>query len=152
MTPKLRAPVFVAFLVLAAGIPSVFAGDSVYGTVTAVNQTGEVVTLNYGAGTYDLRIAGIAVDPSYTVQAKQLVEQLVLGKGARMRLVHRETGGEMISEVLTGPPHVGTNLAVQLLRAGFARRVETYDYSKYGELKKAEDAAGSAMVGIWAVR
>jgi len=149
MTPKLRAPVFLAFLVLAAETVSVFAGDSVYGKVTAV-KSGELVTLNYGAGTYDLRIAGVVVPPSYADRARQLVEQLVLGKSARMRLVRRTPGGDMMSEVLTGVPNVGKDLATELLRAGYARWDKTYD-SKYGDLKRAEASAQAGLLGVWAI-
>jgi endonuclease YncB( thermonuclease family) len=161
MTPKLRAPVFLAFLVLAAGTPSAFAGDSLYGRLRSVSKSAEVVTLAYGEcvackpGEYQVRIAGIRVSPSLQTRARALILHLIpLGEFARMRLVRRE-GSEMVSQLLTGDITVGIkDVGLELLRNGLAVLIQpnsdTFYRYKYGELTAAEQEARTNGVGFWA--
>src|SRR5262245_40054919 len=92
----------LGLLVLGAGLLPAFAGDSLYGRVTAV-KSAEVVVFEYTtagttagaptrstvrpAGRYDVRLIGVDVPESAAMdrQARQLVSSLVLGKNARMR-------------------------------------------------------------------
>jgi hypothetical protein len=161
MTPKLRTPVFLAFLVLAAEALSVFAGDSLYGRLRSVSKSAEVVTLAYGEcshckpGDYQVRIAGIRVPPFLETPATALILHLIpLGQFARMRLVRRE-GTEMVSQLLTGDVTVGIkDVGLELLRNGVAVLIQPnsdklYHY-KYGELTDAENEGRKRGVGFWA--
>ena len=149
MTPKLRTPVFLAFLVLAAEAAFVFAGDSLYGKLVDVSKSGEVVTLAYGAcskctpGQYQIRIAGISVPPFRATGARSRILALIpLKEFARMRLVRRE-GNEMVAQLLTGDVRAGIkDVGIELLRNNLAVMLKTgsdkfYGY-KYGELTAAE--------------
>ena len=137
-------------LVLGAALVPAWAGDSLWGTVTAVKEP-TLVTLDYGTGSYDIRIVGIdgpkAGDAQY-MPAMKLVRYLVLNKHARMRLHRRGNGGELICRLVTDEP-VYKEVGVELVRFGLARRQAGYD-EKYGELSAAENEARAAGRGIWA--
>lgn len=159
-------PAFLGLLTLlvggAGGLFPAFAGDALYGRVTAV-KSAEVVVLEYGAtagpgrsagrtagrptGRYDVRIVGVDAPEAGPLAraAKQFVSNLVLGKDVRLRFEQRNQRGEMVSRLFTGDKEVG----VELLRAGLARRQPNYDY-KYGELSAAESEAREAKRGLWA--
>jgi endonuclease YncB( thermonuclease family) len=90
--------------------------------------------------------------------AKSFVEDLVLEKNARMRLVRRIGSTEMMSQLLTDDPDpkIGIrDVALELLKAGLAVRApggdRMYGY-KYEELTAAESEARRNGVGIWAAR
>ena len=53
-------PWAIALVVLGTSVGSAFAGDSIYGRVTAVGS-GQIVVLNYGQGEYVVRLVGIDV-------------------------------------------------------------------------------------------
>ena len=150
MTPKPRAPVFLAFLVLAAGTASVFAGDSVYGKVTRV-KAGNLVTLDYGAGQYEILIAGVDIPQGSESAAKAFVEHLVLGKNARMRVVRR-VGNAMMAQLLTDDPQIGIrDVALELSKARLAvrrkpLRPDSFYLYKYGELTLAEKEGREALI------
>ena len=138
--------------VLGAALAPAYAGDSLYGKVTAVKEA-TLVTLDYGSGTYDIRIVGVdapgAGEPRAD-EARKFVSDLLLGKNARMRLHHRGQGGEMVCRLFTDDPVIGIEeVGVELLRAGLARRQPGYD-EKYGELAAAEDEARTLGRGVWA--
>lgn len=127
------------------------AGDSIYGTVTAV-KSAEVVTLDYGKGKYEVRIIGIEVPKTGpgARRAKLFVSNLVLGKKVRIRFDHRAPNGEMVSRLFTDEPSGEIKeVGVEIVRAGLARRQKGYDY-KYGELSAAENEAQKAKRGLWA--
>lgn len=135
---------------LIAGL-SAHAGDSLYGRVTEV-RSGNIVTLDYGAGQYELRLVGIELpnDKDLAAQATGLVRHLVLGKNARMRFEGRGEDGVMYARLFTDDPVLGIReVALELLRAGVARRQEGVDF-KYGELSAAEREAREARRGLWA--
>lgn len=141
----------LGLLVVAAGLLPAFAGDSLYGTVTAV-ESGEVVTFDYGAGQYELRLIGVDVPRTGAIasQARNLVSDMVLGKNARMRFELRNEEGEMLSRLFTDDPVLGIKeVAVELVRAGLAQREQGFDF-KYGELAAAEREARAAGRGLWA--
>jgi endonuclease YncB( thermonuclease family) len=141
-----------SLVVLGAALVPAYAGDSLYGRVTAVKEA-TLVTLDYGSGTYDIRIAGVDAPKASEAKADaayKFVSELVLGKNARMRLVRGSEHGEMVCRLFTDDPVIGIKeVGVELLRAGLARRQPGYD-EKYGELSKAESEARSAGRGIWA--
>lgn len=141
---------FLGFLVLWAGVVPALAGDSIYGTVTAV-RSAEVLTLDYGTGQYEVRIIGIEVPRTGPVarRAKQFVSNLVLGKKVRIRFDHRAPNGQMISRVFTDDPNGIKEVGIEIVKAGLARRQKGYDY-KYGELSAAENEAQRAKRGVWA--
>lgn len=151
MQRRFLTRVLLGVLALGASVPPLVAGDSLYGTVTAVESAG-VVTLDYGAGEYDLHLVGIDVPSEAPIadQARKLVAELVLDKNARMRFYHRTAKGEMLARLFTDDPELGIrDVATELVRAGLARRQEGFDYA-YGELAAAEAEARAAERGLWA--
>ena len=138
--------------VLGAALTPAFAGDSLWGHVTAVKEP-TLVTLDYGSGSYEIRIVGIdapKAGEAHAAEALSFVSALVLDKNARMRLHHRAPNGEMVSRLITDDAAIGMKeVGVELLRAGLARRQAGYD-EKYGELAAAENEAREAGRGIWA--
>lgn len=142
--------VVVGLVCLLAGTAA-FAGDSLWGTVISV-QRGDTVTLSYGAGSYEIHIAGVDVPTQGPIaeQARKFVENLVLNKPARMRFEYRNKAGQMIARLFTDDPVLGIrDVGLELLRAGLARRSRNYEY-KYGEAAAAEAAAQKARAGLWA--
>jgi endonuclease YncB( thermonuclease family) len=94
--------------------------------------------------------------PPVPMTAKSFVEDLVLGKNARMRLVRRIDSTEMMSQLLTDDPDpkIGIrDVALELLKAGLAVRAaggdRIYGY-KYEELTAAESEARRNARGVWA--
>jgi micrococcal nuclease len=141
----------IAVCVLAASAVPVIAGDSIYGKITAV-RSAEIIVLNYGAGEYVVRIAGIdAPEPREArgQEARQFVSKLLLGKNGRLRFERRAPNGEMIGRMYTDEPSGIQDVALELLRAGLARRLPAYN-DKTGELAAAEKEAQGARRGIWA--
>jgi endonuclease YncB( thermonuclease family) len=132
-----------------------FAGDSIYGKVTQIKAP-NLVVLDYGAGQYDIRIAGIDApsQASVATKATALLSSLVLNKNARMRLVEREAGEkkELLARLSTDDPMIGIkDVGIELVRAGLARKQPAFDY-KYGELAAAESEARSAKRGLWSTQ
>jgi len=145
----------MAFLILGASLSPAFAGDSIYGKVTAV-KTADLVTLDNGSAKFDIRIVGIEVPREGPIaeKAKEFVSGLVLGKNARARLESRKRVGELISQLFTDDAQIGIkDVGLELVRAGLARRLPGKDDQfgyKYGELSKAEGEARKTQRGLWA--
>lgn len=140
----------LSLLILGLSVAPAFAGDSLYGKVTAV-KSAAVVTLDYGEGSYDVRLIGIEVPTQGTlaVAAQQHLASLVLGKNARMRFEYLERG-EMVARLFTDDAVLGIkDVGVELVKAGLAQRQQGFDY-KYGELAAAENQARTAKRGLWA--
>lgn len=151
MLRRLLPSVLLCVLVLGSSAGPLLAGDSLYGKVTAV-EAANVVTLDYGAGQYQLRLVGIDLPATapLAAQARQLVASLVLGKNARMRFENLSPEGEMLVRLFTDDPTFGIrDVAVELVGAGLAQRQEGFDYP-YGELAAAEAEARAAQRGLWA--
>jgi endonuclease YncB( thermonuclease family) len=142
----------LGLVVLGAMLAPAYAGDSLYGRVTQIRQA-DLITLNYGEGSYEIRLVGVQVPKGgepRAAEAQKFVNDLLLGKNARMRLVRRAPSGELICRLFTDDPVIGIKeVGVELVRAGLARRQPDYD-EKYGELAKAESEARAAQRGIWA--
>jgi endonuclease YncB( thermonuclease family) len=145
-----RVPIVLGvFICLSIG-PLLPAGDSLWGKITEVKRA-DLVTLDYGAGSYDLRLIGIDVPREGLVaeRAREFVAGMVLGKNARMRFEWRGRNGEMWSRLFTDDPELGIKeIAVELVKAGLAARQQGYDF-KYGELAAAERDARRARRGMW---
>lgn len=145
---KIHTSFIYVLLLLCAGAAA-FGGDSLWGTVTSVPRA-DTVVLSYGEGQYEVHLIGVDVPPQAAERARQFVANLVLNKPARMRFEYRDREGRMLVRLFTDDPALGIrDVAVELLRAGLARRVGEYDY-KYGELSAAEAEARKAGAGIWA--
>ena len=139
----------LGLLMLGMGWFPAHAGDSLYGRVTSV-KSGDMVTLDYGAGQYELRLEGIDVPKEYAEQAVRFLSDLVLGKDVRMRFEGREEDGTMTARLYTDDKVIGIKeVNVELVRAGLARRQKDVDF-KYGELSAAESEAQNARRGLWA--
>jgi len=126
---------------------SVCAGKSIYGKVTEI-KSAEALTLDYGTGRYDIRVAGIDVpqEEPFATEAKRFVANLVLGKNVRLRFLGRTPNGEMLGRLDTDDPLIGIKeVAQELVRAGLARVQKDFD----GELIKAENEAREAKRGLW---
>lgn len=149
---KLRITTTLAgLLILGAALGPAFAGDSFYGKVTEV-KSGGLLILDSGDGQMELQLVGIDVPQEGPVaaQARAFVSNLVLGKNARMRADHRLPDGPMLARLFTDDPVTGIReVAVEMVRAGLARRQADYDF-KYGELAAAEKDARAAQRGLWA--
>lgn len=145
----------VGFLILGASLSPAFAGDSIYGKVTAV-KSADLVTLDNGSAKFDIRIVGIDVprEGPLAEKAKEFVSGLLLGKNARARLESRKKVGELISQLFTDDAQIGIkDVGLELVRAGLARRQQGKDEQfgyKYGELSKAESEARKTRRGVWA--
>jgi endonuclease YncB( thermonuclease family) len=131
-----------------------FAGDSVVGKITAI-KSAEVVTLDYGAGTYDIRIAGIELPKDRTMRsrASEALSRMVLGKTVRLRFYGRGPDGLMYGRLLIGGIGSGRasetvrDVGVELVRAGFFQGFN--DGYKYGEMTQAEAEARANRRGLW---
>lgn len=140
----------MGLLLLGAGLAPAFAGDSLYGKVTAV-KSAEVVTLDYGEGEYEVRLIGIDApkDGPFAEAARKLVADLVLGKSVHIRFEGRGAKDQMLSRLFTNDPALEIkDVGVELVRAGLAQRQQDFDY-KYGELAAAENEARAAKRGLW---
>lgn len=150
----MRHPWAIAIVVLGMSGWSAFAGDSIYGRVTAV-RSGQIVVLNYGAGEYVARLVAIDVPTggqARAQEARQLVTRLLLGKNGRLQFERRAPNGEMIGRMFTDDPATGIqDVGLELLRAGLARRQATYN-DKTGDLAAAEREAQTARRGLWAAQ
>jgi endonuclease YncB( thermonuclease family) len=126
---------------------SVWAAKSIYGKVTDV-KSADVVTLDHGAGQYEIRVAGIDVptEEPFASQAKQFVANLVLGKNVRLRFYARTPNGEIVGRLDIDDPVLGIKeVAVELVRAGLARVQQGFDR----ELLRAEAEARETKRGLW---
>jgi endonuclease YncB( thermonuclease family) len=131
---------------------SVCEGKAIYGKVTEV-KSADLLTLDYGTGQYNIRVAGIDVpkEEPFATEAKQLVASLVLGKNVRLWFLGRALNGEMLGRLFTDDPAIGIKeVAVEMVKAGLARRQDGYDFQA-SELSKAERQAREAKRGIWAL-
>jgi endonuclease YncB( thermonuclease family) len=131
------------------------AGDSLYGRVTAVKGA-NLITFDYGAGTYDVRLAGIEFPRTRTAAdaATQFMTELLLNKNARLRFEGRTPDGEMVGMIFTDDPEIGIlDVGVEMVRAGMVmpeaeQELEETEY-KYGEMEEAMQQARNNRLGIW---
>lgn len=144
----------VALLTLILGFsPGITArgGDSLYGKVTAVKRA-DLITLDYGAGTYDIRLAGVVLPKNRAAaqKAREFVSKMLLNKPVRLRFDGRTAQGEMVGKIYTDDPEIGIkDVCLEMVRAGKALRDPSYTGYCYNELTVAEAEAKQAQRGIW---
>jgi len=147
---------FIAIIALALSLANypnndVHAGDSLYGKITAVKQA-NLVTIDYGAGTYDIYIVGVDIPAgrSASDEATQFVSNLILNKYVRLRFDGRTPDGKMVGRILTDDPNFGIkDIGVEMVRSGLAIRQPDYRGYVYGEMSAAEAEARQAQHGFW---
>ena len=105
-TWSIRGVLCLALLGAATVAP---AGDSIWGKVTAVKEP-TLVTLDYGTGSYEIRLVGVDAPKAGEAlygQAVAFVSGLVLNKNARMRLDHRSANNELVCRLFTDDAEIG---------------------------------------------
>jgi endonuclease YncB( thermonuclease family) len=132
-------------------LPAARAGDSLYGKVTAVKRA-DLITFDYGAGRYDIRLAGIEIptDRISIQDATRFVAEMLLDKPARLRFDGRTAAGEMIGRIYTDDPEIGIkDVGMEMVRVGMALPSRGYTGYKYGELAQAMEEARAKKLGMW---
>jgi endonuclease YncB( thermonuclease family) len=130
------------------------AGDSLVGKVVAV-KSGDLITLDYGAGTQEVRIAGIEIDSrdAMALEAKSALSRLILGKTVRLRFDGYLPTGEMTGRIWVGgigvPEQSVQDVGLELVKLGIVRSVKSYREYKYGQMARAEEEARRAKRGLW---
>ncbi len=143
------------YLLLAAGSMGIaVAGDSMVGKVVAV-KSGNLVTLDWGGGTRDVRINGIEIDTgkAAALAARTALSNLILGKTVRLRFDGLTPEGQLSGRIWLGgidkPEETIKDVGVELVRAGSVRADKEYRHYKYGELEQAEAEARQFRRGLW---
>lgn len=143
-------PWLSALLVLVLA-PSLLTARSLYGTVEQVH-TADLLTLRHDAGSYQVRVYGIdlADNPQAAEQARALTEAFVADRRVRIRIMTRNSAGEMEAIVLAD----GHDLGLELLRAGLALRQPNVHYKPSADnmpdaLVAAETEARLTQRGLW---
>jgi endonuclease YncB( thermonuclease family) len=134
------------------GIVGVRAGDSLYGKVVAIKGP-VLVTFDYGAGNYDIRLTGIAVprQGKSAMDAERYLAKILLNRSARLRFDGRTPEGQMMGRVYTDDPEIGiVDVGLEMVRTGFATQSEKVAEYKYGELATAMEEARARKLGVWA--
>lgn len=129
------------------------------GVFTAVKDA-NVVILDYGEGSYDVRIYGTeapADGQPFAAEAKAFVREALLGKNGAVRFKYRNAKDEMVSRVFyTDAQGVARDLSVELAAAGFAwlrpgARYRPAGEGQVDELTAAQAEAQRARRGVWSV-
>jgi endonuclease YncB( thermonuclease family) len=152
-------PAILLLLSLAAQPATAKRLDGVFTVVKDAN----VVVLDYGEGTYDIRLYGTeapADGQPFAEEAKAFVREALLGRNAAIRFKWRNAEGEMVSRIFyrpNGDPDAAErDLAVDLVSAGLAwlRPGARYRPEITGETDKLTAAlleAQASRRGIWSV-
>lgn len=150
---------FVALVALAAfgWTAQPAAAKRLDGVFTAV-QDANVVVLDYGEGTYDVRLYGTeapADGQPFAAEAKAFVREALLGKNGAMRFKYRNAKDEMVSRIFYFD-HDGQerDLGVDLAAAGLVwlrpgAKYRPVEEGQPDQLTAAQAAAQSAHRGIW---
>ena len=131
-----------------------YAGDSLVGRVVAV-KSGDLITLDYGAGREEVRIAGIEIDrrEPMALEAKEALSDMILDKVVRLRFDGYLPNGEMSGRLwlggIGGSDERVRDVGVELVRAGKVRSVKGYPEYKYGEMSRAQAEAIQTRRGVW---
>ncbi len=135
---------------IAVGLPA-HAGDSTFGTITAV-KSANVVTFKHDAGTYDVLVAGVEA-PAKRADAensRRFIVQMAVGQRAQFRFDGRNAQGLMVGKLyLDDSSGRVRDLGVEMIRAGMATPARGYQGYKYGELQTAMVEARARKIGIW---
>lgn len=158
-TVRYLVPAILLLLCLAAQPAAAKRLDGVFTVVKDAN----VVVLDYGDGTYDIRLYGTeapADGQAFAAEAKAFVREALLGKNGAIRFKYRNASGEMVSRIFYRPGGdplaAERDLAVDLVAAGLAwlRPGAKYKAEVAGETDKLTEAllaAQAARRGIWSL-
>jgi len=145
-----RSAMYLLMAVGSIGIAS--AGDSMVGRVVAV-KSANLITLDWGAGTRDVRINGIVIDAKASESANAALSKMVLGKMVRLRFDGLTPTKELSGRIWLGgidkPEEPVKDVGVELVRAGAVLRDTAYGHYRYGELASAEAEARQNRRGLW---
>lgn len=143
------AKLLAAVLALFAAALGASAGETLYGTVREVRGPDQVV-LATGDSAYLVHILGAEVDPAFTGPAMALLDSLLAGRRARLRIEGIDDG-VLEGRLFTADSAVGRNrdVAKVLLLRGFARVAGEVE-DPFGEMVKAQGLACRDSLGIWA--
>lgn len=150
-TRALRYLVSTLLLIVAFGAQPA-AAKRFDGVVTAVKNP-EVLAVEVGASTYDVRIYGIDAPEDgqpFAAEAKVFVRERLLGKNVGARFKYRNAAGERVSRVFLDE----SDVAIEMLRLGLAWRLPGASYKPSDdqhadEMTGAELEARSARRGLW---
>jgi len=126
--------------------------------VFTVVKDANVVVLDYGEGTYDVRIYGTeapADGQPFAAEAKAFVREALLGKPGAMRFKYRNAKGEMVARVFYyDTDGHERDLGVDLAAAGLAwlrpgARYRPEEEGKPDQLTAAQAEAQAARRGVW---
>ncbi|MBP9824323.1 MAG: thermonuclease family protein, partial [Thermoanaerobaculia bacterium] len=129
------------------------------GVFTAVKDA-NVVILDYGEGSYDVRLYGTeapADGQPFAAEAKAFVREALLGKNGAMRFKYRNAKEQMVARVFyTDAQGVARDLSVELAAAGLAwlrpgARYRPAEEGQVDELTAAQAEAQRARRGVWSV-
>ena len=111
---------FLVFMLAMFGGCSARAGDVTSGKITAIKE-GNLVTFDYGGGTYDVRLVGVVIPENASSPARQYLEKL-LNKPARLRLESREPDGVIEGKIYATDPETGkfSDIGLAMVSAGRA--------------------------------
>ena len=142
---SVSAVVFLSLCALGAS-----AGDTIYGRIVEVRSP-DVLVIASGPARYVVHLVAIVCtrNPTLVPRARQLVTNLALGKGARVRIEGFSDPVTMNGRIfIDDPKSIVRDLGTQIVLAGFARALTSTAY-KYRELDLAERAAMAARRGIY---
>ena len=135
---------------IAVGLPA-HAGDSTFGTITAV-KSANVVTFKHDAGTYDVLVAGVQA-PAVRADAensRRFIAQMAVGQRAQFRFDGRNPQGLMVGKLhLDDSSGRVRDLGVEMIRAGIVVPMREYQGYKYGEMQAAMAEARGKKLGVW---
>lgn len=149
---KFGARTAMGLLLAAGSVGSASAGDSMVGRVVAV-KSANLITLDWGAGTRDVRINGIVIDAKTAGTANAALSKMILGKVVRLRFDGLTPSKDLSGRIWLGgidkPEEPIKDVGVELVRAGIVRRDAEYGHYRYGELATAEAEARQNRRGLW---
>lgn len=130
------------------------------GVFTAVKDA-NVVILDYGEGSYDVRIYGTeapADGQPFAAEAKAFVREALLGRNGAMRFKYRNAKEEMVARIFyIGPGGEERDLGVDLAAAGLVwlrpgARYRPVQEGQIDPLTAAQADAQNARRGIWSTK
>jgi endonuclease YncB( thermonuclease family) len=139
--------------------PRARAADSAFGMVTAVKGP-NLVTFDYGAGTYDVHIAGVdlpavngnAADKEFNDRrAREFLESKLLNKRAQLRFHGVAPDGVILGQIYTIDKERKEihDIGFEMVQNGVADLKLGAGDVNYAQLSQAREEAKSNKFGIW---
>ena len=162
MSKAARRFLVPAFVFAFGWLASSAEAKRVDGVFTNVEEA-DVVVLDYGSGSYTVRLFGVAAPATgqpFAAEAKQFVRERLLGREGAMRFRYRNAAGEMVSRIFyrasSNPKGGERDLATDLVAAGLAwvRPGAKYRPEQPGQVDRLTAAlaeAKAARRGIWSL-